>query len=226
VRPGPPPPPARPAPSGRYTWYIGILAVIILAYILINTLLTQGPGSSGPRVGSRLPPFAAPDVLSTLEGDANIATPGNTGDQAGKVPACELRGPGIVNVCQLGHSAPLVLGFSFTRGSECSGSFDAMQRLQAANPGVAFAGVIVKGDRDTARQTVREHGWSFPIAYDNDGAIANLYGIAGCPEIVLAYPGGRVRETVAGRDRAERQLGVHVAALVAAARKRGWRPGG
>ncbi|MCW2989573.1 MAG: hypothetical protein JWM73_167 [Solirubrobacterales bacterium] len=221
----PPPPPARPVAAPRYTWYVGILAVIILAYILVNTLRTEGPGSQGPKVGSRLPPFAAPAVLSGLEGDANIATPGNTGDQAGRVPACELRGPDIVNLCALGHSAPLVLGFYFTRGAECTGSFDAMQRLQAANPGVQFAGVVVKGDRDDARKTVRKHGWSFPIAYDADGGVANLYGIAGCPEVVLAYPGGRVRETVAGRDRAERQLAAHVAGLVAAARRRGWRPG-
>jgi hypothetical protein len=41
---------------------------------------------------------------------------------------------------------------------------------------------------------------------------------------VLAYPGGVVRGTLAGRDRAERALGVHVAGLVAASRARGWRP--
>ncbi|MFL5843941.1 MAG: TlpA family protein disulfide reductase [Solirubrobacteraceae bacterium] len=219
-----PPPPPRPAAAPKYTWYVGILVVIILAYILINTLRTEGPGSQGPRVGSRLPPFAAPALASRLDGDANIATPGNISDQAGRVPACELRGADIVNLCQLGHSAPLVLGFFFTRGSECSGSFDVMQRLQARNPGVAFAGVVVKGDRDEARRIAGEHGWRFPIAYDADGGIANLYGIAGCPEVVLAYPGGVVRETVAGRDRAERELGERVAALVAGSRRRGWTP--
>jgi hypothetical protein len=224
-RPSPtPPPPAQPVPANRYTWYIGILAVIVLGYILVNSLRTEGPGSQGPKVGRNLPPFAAPALLSELDGDANIATPGNTGDRAGKVPACELRGPDIVNSCALAEDTPLVLGFYFTRGSECTGSFDTLQHLQRENPGVAFAGVVVKGDRDEARETAREQGWDFPIAYDRDGGIANLYGIAGCPEVVLAYPGGEVRETVAGRDRAERALDRHVSELVAAARKRGWRP--
>jgi peroxiredoxin len=219
-----PPPPAAPAGTGRASWYVGILAVIILAYILVNTLRTEGPGSQGPRIGSRMAPFAAPAVLSGLEGDANIATPGNVGDQAGRVPACELRGGDIVNSCQLGHANPVVLGFFFTRGAQCSRSFDVMERLQRSHPGVRFAGVVVRGDRDDARDVVRRHGWTFPIAFDQDGGVANLYGVAGCPEAVLAYPGGTVRETVVGRDRAERELSRHVDALVAASRARGWRP--
>jgi peroxiredoxin len=219
-----PPPPAAPGGASRSSWYVGILALIILAYILVNTLRTEGPGSQGPKVGSRIAPFAAPAVLSDLEGDANIATPGNTGEQAGRVPACKLRGPEIVNSCQLGHDRPLVLGFFFTRGSQCSRSFDAMQRLQERHRDVRFAGVVVRGDRDDARKAVRRHRWTFPIAFDQDGGVANLYGIAGCPEVVLAYPGGIVRETVVGRDRAERDLARHVDALLAAARARGWKP--
>lgn len=210
------PPPARPIGPPRVSWYVGILALIIMAYILLNTLRTEGPGAQGLQPGSRLPPFAAPAVLSRLDGDANVARPGNTGGQAGKVPACELRGADIVNSCQLGHERPLVVGFFFTRGSQCAGSFDVMQRLQAAHPKVRFAGVIVRGDRDEARAVVRKHGWTFPIAYDRDGGVANLYGVAGCPEVVLAKPGGVVRETVVGRDRAERGLARRVAALEAA----------
>jgi len=40
---------------------------------------------------------------------------------------------------------------------------------------------------------------------------------------VLAYPGGVVRETVLGRDRAERELERHVRALVTASVRRGWK---
>ncbi len=185
----------------------------------------RGPGLPGAEGGARpLPPFAAPAVLSELEGDANVATPATVGAQAGRVPACELRGADIVNSCALGHDAPVVLGFFFTRGSQCAGSFDAMQRLQARQPGVRFVGVIVRGDRDDARKVVREHGWTFPVAFDQDGGVANLYGVAGCPEVVLAYPGGRVRETVIGRDRAERALDRHVRRWWPGSRARGWTP--
>lgn len=202
--------------GGRNGWWVGLLAGAILIYILINTLRTEGPGSAGLQRGDRLPPFAAPEVLSGLEGDANVATPRNTGEQAGRVPACELRGPDIVNSCALGHDRPLVLGFLFTRGAQCAGSFDALEALARRFPRVSFAGVVVRGDREEARSLVRRRGWTFPIAYDRDGAIANLYGVAGCPEVVLADPGGRVRETVTGRDRAERGLADNVARLAAA----------
>lgn len=217
-----PPPPARPVPPNRYTWYIGILALIILAYILVNNLQTEN--NEPPRASSELVAFAAPNVMSELDGDANLATKENTGEEVGRVPACELRGEDIVNSCELSENAPLVLGFYFTRGAECEGAFDRMQELQADHPGVNFAGVIVRGDRDEAREVVREHGWTFPIGFDRDGAIANVFGVPGCPQAVLTYPGGRVRETVIGRDRAERELGERVAALVATSKKQGWRP--
>jgi hypothetical protein len=218
------PPPAAPAPgAGRYGWYVGILAVIVMAYILLNTLRTEGPGSGGPEAGTSLPPFAMPLVLSSLEGDANVATKAGQGE-AGRVPACTVRGPDVLNSCALGHANPLVVGFLFTRGAECAGSFDQLQRLSARTPGVRFAGVIVRGDREDARALVRKRGWTFPVGFDQDGGVANVYGIAGCPEVVLAYPGGEVRETVAGRDRAERELARRVAALVAESRRRGWRP--
>jgi peroxiredoxin len=196
--------------------------VIILAYILVNSLQTKD--NEVPQASSKLAAFAAPAVLSDLDGDANLATPGHTGDEAGNVPACELRGPDIVNSCELSEDAPLVLGFYFTRGAECEGAFDRMQELQADHPGVNFAGVVVRGDRDDARKIVREQGWTFPIAFDRDGAIANVFGVPGCPQAVLVYPGGTVRETVIGRDRAERELPERVAALVAESRKQGWRP--
>jgi peroxiredoxin len=196
--------------------------VIILAYILVNNLQTED--NDPPRASSKLAAFAAPAVMSELDGDANLATPGHTGDELGKVPACEVRGEDIVNSCELSEDAPLVIGFYFTRGAECEGAFDRMQELQADQPGVHFAGVIVRGDRDEAREVVRKHGWTFPIAFDRDGAIANVFGVPGCPQAVLVYPGGVVRETVIGRDRAERELADRVARLVAASKRRGWSP--
>ncbi|MDX6665751.1 MAG: hypothetical protein QOG68_1957, partial [Solirubrobacteraceae bacterium] len=202
--------------------FIGVLGVLILAYITLNTLRTKGPGSQGPAAGRPLPAFAAPLVLSQLDGDANVAVKAHSGD-AGNVPACSVTGP-VLNSCTLARDAPVVLGFFFTRGAQCGGSFDQMQRLSAANPGVRFAGVVVRGDRDEARGIIRKHGWTFPIGYDHDGQVANLYGVAGCPEVVLAYPGGVVRGTIIGRDRAERGLAGYVARLVTAAKARGWRP--
>lgn len=209
--------------SGRNGWWLGLLVFGILVYILINTLRTEGPGSSGPKAGKVLPPFAMPLALSGLEGDANVARQADQG-AAGKVPACSIRRADVLNSCVLAEDGPVLLGFLFTRGAKCESSFDAMQRVLDATPGLSVAGVVVRGDRDDARKVIRKHHWTFPIGFDRDGAVANVYGIAGCPEVVLAYPGGKVRETLAGRDRAERDLAKHVRALVAASKQRGWRP--
>ena len=208
VRPTGPPPPARPPGTGSYVWLVGVLVVVILAYILINTLRTEHRGPGGPTAGARMPGFAAPLVQGSLDGAPNN---------------CSVHLREAVNICDVYKGRPVVLGFLFTRGAKCNGSFDAMQRLHDTMPAVGFVGVIVAGGRDNARKLVRDHRWSFPIGFD-DGRVANAYGVAGCPEVVLAYPGGVVRETVLGRDRAERKLAAHVEALVAGARRRGWRP--
>ena len=205
--------------TGRNGMWLGVLVVIILGYILINTLRTEGPGSNGPKVGRVMPAFATPLAMADLQGDANVATKPNQG-RAGKVPACSIRRADVLTSCALFERGPVVLGFLFTRGASCAGSFDALQRVAKARPAVTVAGVIVRGDRDDARKLIRDHHWTFPVGFDHDGAVANVYGIAGCPEVVLAYKGGKVRETLAGRDRAERALATHIDALIAADRKR------
>lgn len=200
--------------GGRNGWWVGLLVFGIMVYILLNTLRTEGPGSLGPRAGETLPDFAAPLVLSDLDGDANLATEDNLGD-AGPVPACEVTGP-VLNSCELARGAPVVLGFA------CEASLEHLARVHERFPDVRVAGVIVRSDRDKAREKVRRAGWDFPIGYDRDGAVSSVYGIAVCPETVLAYPGGEVRHTVAGDDQAE--LERQVQALVRASRERGWRP--
>ncbi len=84
---------------------------------------------------------------------------------------------------------------------------------------MAFAGVISRGSRDAARRLVREHGWRFPIAFDRDGGVANRYGVLGCPEAVLALPGGEIHAILRGRSAED--IGRPLAALEAAARRAG-----
>ena len=72
---------------------------------------------------------------------------------------------------------------------------------------------------------MRRHRWGFPVAYDRDGVLANLYGVAVCPQVTYALPGGRIEATTIGSlDRAG--LDRRLAALERAARARGWRPPG
>jgi peroxiredoxin len=214
------PPPARP-PTRRYGWIVGVVGLLLIAYITLNTLRTQG--REAPQEGKQLPPFATPLALSSLNGDANVARKSGSG-ASGKRPACEVRGDDVFNVCDLAARSPLVLAFFITRGgTECRRQLDVIQRVQGRFPGVRFAAVAVRGNRGDLRTLIRRRGWTFPIGFDRDGAVANLYGVAVCPTIVFAYPRRLTMVTDFGYL-GEAKLAARVRALVTASERRGWRP--
>ena len=190
----------RPPGASRYGWFVAVVLVLVLAYITLNTARTERASSTGPKLGQRLPPFAAPLATGTLEGDANIATKRGQGE-AGARPACEVRGPQILNVCQLAERGPVALAFLATRGARCERQMDVVERLRRDRRyrDVQFAAVAIRGDREDLRRTIRSRGWRFPVGYDRDGAVANLYGVAVCPQITFADRRGKVRETVIGQ---------------------------
>ena len=197
-RPGPPaPPPPAPAPPPRrstVTWIVGVAVVFAIAYITLNTLRTEAPGSRGVPAGRPLPPFAAPLATSTLEGDANLATKPDQGRQ-GKRPACSVRGPDIVNSCQLAERGPVVIAFTAARSNTCDRQVDVLQKARAQFPDVQFAVVAIRGSRDDLRALIARRGWTLPIAYDHDGGVANAYAVAICPTVTFAYRGGTVQST-------------------------------
>jgi peroxiredoxin len=223
--PGPDiPPPARPR-AAPTSWLIGVLAIAILAYIGLNTLRNVGgdaPGSRGIVAGAPLPPFAAPLALSSLDGDANVAREQDSG-AAGKVPACSVRRPDVLNVCLLAERGPVVLAFLATRAARCTRQLDALEQVRGRYHGVQFAAVAVRGDRSGLRKLIRRRGWGFPVGYDRDGAVANIYAVSICPTMTFAYAGGIVRHTSFGLldDGA---LAAQLRALVAGSKERGWTP--
>jgi len=210
------------APPGpwprRPGWIVVAAALVVIAFITFNTLRTEGPGSTGPAPGSRLPPFAAPLADSTLEGDANVATAAGQGD-AGAVPACAVDDPRALNICTLARRGPVVLAFLTVGATACERALDALERLRRRLPQVGFAAVGVRAERDALRRLVRTRRWGFPVALDRDGAVANRYGVAVCPTIVLAYRGGEVMETVLG-EASGRALERRVRALLAGPARR------
>jgi hypothetical protein len=178
-------------PSRRYGRWVGVLALVILALITLNTVLTKPNGAAGLAPGATLPPFALPLVTGNLQGDADIATHADDGE-AGKHPACTLRGPRILNVCQLYERGPLVLALFVDLGA-CARILSDMQTLVPSFPGVRFAAVSIKGNRAALRALVHSRRLSFPVGIDNDGALATLYKVASCPQVTFAYPGGVVQ---------------------------------
>jgi peroxiredoxin len=181
------------------SWIAVAAGIAILLYITYNTVTTPGTGSRGLERGVRMPPFAAPLVTSDLEGDANVARHADQGS-AGTTPACDVTDPRALNSCALARDGPVVLAFLTESADRCVDALDAIEEVAPRHPEVGFAAVAIRGDRDELRTLTREHGWDFPVAQDRDGAVANLYGVAVCPTIVLAHRGGKVLRTDIGEQ--------------------------
>jgi hypothetical protein len=177
--------PRPPAGTSRYTWIVGAFALIALAYITLNTLGTDAPGSRGVPIGRPLPPFAVPLALSNLEGDA----------QVNPDKACKVRGPKVLNSCQLAERGPVAIAFFAVRSKRCERQIDGLERVRRRFPEVGVAAVSVRGDRARLRRLVREHRWGMPVGYDHDGAVTNAYAVAICPTITFAGGNGKVAGT-------------------------------
>jgi len=212
----------------RYSLVVGLIFVIVIGIAAIHTLGGKDEGTLGlDKLAQRwpLPEFAVPDAAGSLEGDANVAqddcesaqTP--CPDSAVRPPACRIRTPGALRVCDFFHR-PLVLSFWFSRGgNECTEQQDVVDQVYARYRGrVSFLSVDVRDDRGTVRGLIHSHGWTMPVGYDRDGAVAGLYRIGLCPTFAYAYPGGTLQDASIGELTAP-QLEGHIDRLLRATRR-------
>jgi hypothetical protein len=205
-------PPEVPRPGNKYAWAVGIVMLMILGVLLFTqTLPNSGEGLQGPDVGKPLPAFAAPVAGGSAEGDANVCQKRECPEQAGPVPACEVRSDDVLTVCPR-DPEPLVLTFVVTRGAECEPQVDRVERMMGGFRGVRFATVMSGNTQKEATELAKARGWREPIAVDEDGAVVNLYGVGICPITVFAR-GGKV-EDVAYGNLTEAQLRRSVRRLV------------
>ena len=213
---------SQPEPTGpRYGRYVGALGVLIAVLFVINTTLSNSHGVGGIEPGRRLAPFAVPLALGAVNGDANIATHADDGE-AGKRPACSVRGAGILNVCELYEQGPVVLALFVDAGS-CPQVLSEEQALAPSFPGVRFAGVALEGQRGKLRALIRARNLTIPVGFDRDGALAALYKVVSCAQLTFAYPGGVVQSKPLLEVPAAATLRTRVSELVQTARTRGYR---
>jgi hypothetical protein len=165
----------------RGGWLVGVVAVVVLGYITLNTLRTERIDPLP--VGARLPPFAMP-LASVASDDADARV---TAD------ACRVRGPDVLNLCELADGRPVVLAFVVTGAGDCAEQIDVLDRVAPRFPGVGFAAIAVRGDPDDLRALVRRRGWTVPVGYDHDGAVSIEYGLSAvCPLLTFGDRAGRV----------------------------------
>jgi len=189
-----------PRRGNRYAWLVAILMLMGISVLFLTTSIPNtGRGVRGLKPGQRVPAFAAPLVTGNKEGNANFCQRASECNKnAGKVPACEVRGDGIFNVCDA-RKRPLVMTFLFDKGADCNPQVDRVERMKTEFPGVNFAAAFFsQEDRSEVAAIVRRRNWTMPVAYLHDGAVFNLYGVGGCPTTVFAFKGGRVLETKLG----------------------------
>jgi len=192
----------------RYSVAVGLLFLVVIAIATLNTL---GGGGGEETLGLDrlperwpLPEFAVPVAAGGLEGDANVAQDDCESaavpcpEDARRLPACRIATKGAIRVCDL-FSKPLVISFWFTKGGNCAAQQDVVDSVYQRYRGrVNFLSLNVHDDRDTVRELVRRHGWSMPVGYDRDGAVAGLYRVGGCPTFAYAYPGGTLQSAGIG----------------------------
>ena len=175
-----------------------VAAFLLLVVVGLNTLRTEGGSSTGPAAGDELPPFAAPLVLSGVEGDVNLARSAGQG-AAGERPACAVRATRRFSPpaswCAAGRRCSRS---SPTASSRCVDQLDELDaalrpgRRCAARPS-RFAATAA-----TCASLVRSRDWGLAVVHDRDGALANVYGVAVCPQLTFVLPGGRVHESSVG----------------------------
>jgi len=184
-----------PKPSAAYSWVVGIAFLLLIVVVGLNSLPNAGEGLKGPKAGTVMPAFAAPLATGSIDADVNIKA---TGKEPGKTMACSVRVESALNGCEL-RKRPSVLVFAGTRGADCLPGFDRIERVRRAFPRVNFAGILIRMNRKDAAKTVAKGGWGFPVAFDRDGQLTNIYGVGVCPATVFARRGGKVIVTRLGK---------------------------
>jgi hypothetical protein len=209
----------------RYSLVVGLLFLVVIVVATVHTITGGGGGKTLglEQLPARwpLPEFAVPAGAGRLEGDANVAQddcetsslPCPEGSR--RAPACRIHVAGAIRVCDL-FGRPLVISFWFAEGSGCVDQQDVVQQVAERYRGrVGFLSMDIRDDRNTLRELIRQHGWTMPVGYDRDGAVAGLYGVGGCPTLAYAYPGGTLQSASIG-DLTVAQLRAHVDRLLAA----------
>lgn len=175
----------------RYSLIVGLVFAAVALVALYHTITSRESGTLGfgdERPGTLLAHFAVPDVISDLEGDANIDPE----------QACKVDVPGAIRICDFADR-PLVISFWFTRSGGCTEQQDVVSAVSETYSGqVGFLSINVRDDRERVEELARSRGWKMPVGHDRDGALSTLYRVGGCPTFVLARPGLKLHQAVIG----------------------------
>lgn len=108
----------------------------------------------------------------------------------------------------------VLLNFWATWCGPCVGEMPAFEKLYGEyKEEVAILAVNCVEDKDTVDQFISDNGYTFPIAYDVDGAVNMKYPTAGIPYTLVIDQDGIVKNIYLGADGAEKQYEEYKSAI-------------
>lgn len=215
--------------TSRYSLWVGVAFLVVVAVALVNSLRTDegGPLGATDQAGTPLAAFAAPELPGGPDADANVfqddcATSENPcPEDELRTPACEVDGERVIRLCDL-FERPLVLSFWFTSPPECPPTQDVLDDAARRFAGeVNFLSIAVRGERAELERIIAERGWELPVGWDRDGAVSNLYRVAVCPTVAFVLEGGILSDARIGEgELTEARLDASIAGLVRESERR------
>ena len=108
----------------------------------------------------------------------------------------------------------VLLNFWATWCGPCVGEMPAFQKLyEEYGDKLSVLAVNYMEDKETVNQFIEETGYTFPIAYDEDGAICSLYPSEGIPYTLVIDENGVVDKIYVGASDAEAQYQEYKSAI-------------
>ena len=136
-----------------------------------------------------------------------LAACGGSGLEAGQqAPDFTLRMPGGESVTLSGlRGKPVVLNFYTTWCGPCQQEMPAFQAIyEEYGERIHMLGVSSGETTDAVDAFLARTGYSYPMAYDPDGAVSDIYNIQAIPQTWVLDADGVIVEYIAGGTNAQR----------------------
>ena len=225
----PPKSPSSFRPTARYSAFVGLVFIGLIAVAAINGAQTDEGTLLGSEevVGEPMAEFAVPEIPDGPDLDANVAqddcetSENPCPEEDRRTPACEIDTEGALRVCDL-FDRPLVISFWFTSPKACVDTQDPIYELQRRyGSRVNFLSLAIRGDRADVEAIAEDHGWDVPVGWDRDGAVSNVYRVGVCPTVAIARPGGIFDAVVIGTNATGEAVGERVDEVLAESKRAG-----
>ncbi|MDE7282965.1 MAG: TlpA family protein disulfide reductase [Lachnospiraceae bacterium] len=108
----------------------------------------------------------------------------------------------------------ILINFWATWCPPCVGEMPAFQQLyDEYGDSLALVVIDCAEDRETVDKFIADNGYTFPIAYDENGEIGEKYPTQGIPYTVIVAPDGKISKIYLGANSAEKQYKEYKSAI-------------